>query len=73
MTLKDRFDQGTTNLNYKGQVPSSQSTLPGSTLHFTYSINGEPTGRSLSRPSELDLNGRKPKPYSETGPSDGRY
>lgn len=53
----------------KGKTPQTLSeSLPNSTLHNTYSINGNPARRNSPMPSRLDLNGLKPKAYLDNLP-----
>ena len=47
-----------------GATPSIPD-LKGSTLHNTYSINGDPNMNIKQRPSLLDLNGVTPEKYLE--------
>jgi hypothetical protein len=54
---KSRFGLG-------GKTPSTLAqSLPTSTLHNTYSLNGSPNLANEPRPSRLDLQGQTPKQY----------
>jgi hypothetical protein len=54
-------------LGLKGETQTPRiGSVPGSTLHNTSSINGTPV---ITRtPSELDLNGKLPKKYTDNLP-----
>jgi len=54
-------------LGLKGETQKARTgSVPGSTLHNTSSLNGIPV---IARPpSELDLNGKTPKKYTDNLP-----
>jgi len=53
---------------FNGETPPSAPDLAESTLHKTYSINGNPQMPGLPTPSELDLDGVTPPKYLDTPP-----
>jgi len=53
---------------FDGTTPPSAPDQAESTLHKTYSINGNPTMPDLPTPSELDLNGVTPPKYLDNLP-----
>lgn len=59
-------------LGFKGtKPPNTPGSLPGSTLHFTSSINNIPAIKR--KPSTLDLDGKQPKTYKESAPKGARF
>ena len=53
---------------FNGETPPSAPDQAESTLHKTYSINGNPTMPGLPTPSELDLDGVTPPKYLDNPP-----
>jgi hypothetical protein len=54
---------------FDGQTPPVTNTnTPQSTLHYEYSINGNPNMPGYPTPSQLDLNGVTPPRYSDNLP-----
>ena len=43
------------------------------TVNAAYQQYVDGTPNTLPKPSVLDLDGKAPKPYSSTGPTEGRY
>jgi hypothetical protein len=65
MGLLDKLTQEGSNLSeFDGQTPpNAQLASPQSTLHYSYSINGNPNLTGFPTPSLLDLNGETPEQY----------
>jgi hypothetical protein len=58
-----------TRFGFGGITPNrTPSSLPGSKLHNTYSINGQPDVDINVNPSRLDLDGKTPKRYIDNPP-----
>ena len=57
--------QGSNLSQYDGASPGKYGVSPGnaSTLHYTYSINGNPQVPNQVPPSQLDLDGQTPAQY----------
>ncbi len=54
---------------FDGQTPPpSNIDVQGSTLHYQYSINGNPNMTGFPTPSQLDLNGVTPPKYLDNLP-----
>lgn len=53
---------------FDGQTPPNIATTPQSTLHYEYSINGNPNIPNQPSPSQLDLNGVTPPKYTDNLP-----
>jgi hypothetical protein len=54
---------------FDGQTPPpSNIDVQGSTLHYQYSINGNPNMVGFPTPSQLDLNGVTPPKYLDNLP-----
>jgi hypothetical protein len=70
MGLKDKLEnQGSQLSQFDGQTPPpSNIDVQGSTLHYQYSINGNPNMVGFPTPSQLDLNGVTPPKYSDNLP-----
>lgn len=49
--------------------PPANIDIPGSTLHDTYSINGNPNMPGFPTPSLLDLDGVTPPKYLDNPPN----
>ena len=68
--LKKLQEEGSNLSQYNGEQP--EFTYPGgtpeSTLHNTYSINGNPGLPGVPTPSELDINGVTPPKYTDNLP-----
>jgi hypothetical protein len=62
-------DEGSALSQYNGADPdvTNQDTVT-STLHNTYSINGNPNLTGYPTPSQLDLNGETPTKYLDSLP-----
>ena len=57
-------------LGLKGKTPSlTDGARPGSKLHNTYSINGQPNFARKPSPSNLDLDGNTPGKYLDNPPT----
>jgi hypothetical protein len=71
--LNKLLTNGSTLTQFDGVTPLPPvSSTNLSRLHYTYSINGNPFLRSRPEPSQLDLNGAKPKnAYSNRPPERG--
>lgn len=71
--LNKLLTDGSTLSQFDGVTPLSPiGTTNLSRLHYTYSINGTPFLRSRPEPSQLDLNGTKPKnAYTNRSPERG--
>ena len=55
--------------DFDGQTPPpSNIDVQGSTLHYQYSINGNPNMTGFPTPSQLDLNGVTPPKYLDNLP-----
>jgi hypothetical protein len=55
--------------DFDGQTPPpSNIDVQGSTLHYQYSINGNPNMTGFPTPSQLDLNGVTPPKYLDNPP-----
>ena len=70
MGLKDMLEnQGSQLSEFDGQTPPpSNIDVQGSTLHYQYSINGNPNMVGFPTPSLLDLNGVTPPKYLDNLP-----
>ena len=70
MGLKDMLEnQGSQLSEFDGQTPPpSNIDVQGSTLHYQYSINGNPNMVGFPTPSQLDLNGVTPPKYLDNLP-----
>lgn len=68
MGLKDLLPTST--LGLKGTTPDQiPSAKPTSTLHYQYSINGDPNqAEKVPAPSKLDLDGKTPSKYMDNPP-----
>ena len=56
-------------IDFDGQTPPpSNIDVQGSTLHYQYSINGNPNMTGFPTPSQLDLNGVTPPKYLDNLP-----
>ena len=66
MALKDLLKNSP--LGLKGETPTQiSSAKPTSTIHYQYSINGDPKQvEKEPAPSNLDLNGQTPNKYIDT-------
>jgi hypothetical protein len=65
MSILQNQLKSTLGLKGEAQAPKP-GALPGSTLHNTSSLNGIPV---IARPpSELDLNGKTPRKYTDNLP-----
>ena len=66
MGLKDLLPTST--LGLKGTTPDQiPSAKPTSTLHYQYSINGDPNqAEKVPAPSKLDLDAKTPNKYIDT-------
>jgi len=53
---------------FNGQTPSNVTATSESTLHYEYSLNGNPTLPGQPSPSQLDLDGITPPKYSDNLP-----
>ena len=75
MGLQDKLRlQGSPLSKANGADPAiSKGATDQSKLHYTYSIDGDPTIRRIvPSPSGLDLNGQKPSnSYDNTAPTEG--
>ena len=61
--------QGSNLSQYDGQTPPPANIdVQGSTLHYEYSINGDPNMIGFPQPSLLDLNGITPDKYEDNFP-----
>jgi hypothetical protein len=61
--------QGSQLSEYDGQTPPPANIdVQGSTLHYQYSINGNPNMPGFPTPSQLDLNGVTPPKYLDNPP-----
>lgn len=70
MGLLDRLTtQGSSLTAYDGATPPPANIdVQGSTLHDSYSINGNPNMTGFPTPSLLDLNGVTPPRYLDNPP-----
>jgi hypothetical protein len=70
MGLLDKFTTEGSNLSqFDGQTPPTTNLdTSESTLHYSYSINGNPNLPGFPTPSQLDLNGVTPPKYSDNLP-----
>ena len=70
MGLKDMLtNQGSQLSEFDGQTPPPANIdVQGSTLHYQYSINGNPNMNGFPTPSLLDLNGVTPPRYLDNPP-----
>lgn len=70
MGLKDQLqNQGSQLSEFDGQTPPPLNIdVQGSTLHYQYSINGNPNMTGFPTPSLLDLNGVTPPRYLDNPP-----
>ena len=70
MGLKDMLtNQGSQLSEFDGQTPPPANIdVQGSTLHYQYSINGNPNMTGFPTPSQLDLNGVTPPKYLDNLP-----
>lgn len=60
---------GSTLTDFDGQTPPpSNIDVATSTLHYQYSINGNPNMVGFPTPSQLDLNGVTPPKYLDNLP-----
>ena len=68
MGLKDLLPTST--LGLKGATPAQiPSAKPTSTVHYKYSINGDPKQtEKVPAPSNLDLDGKTPVKYTDNLP-----
>lgn len=68
MGLKDLLPNST--LGLKGATPAQiPSADPKSTIHYQYSINGDPKQNiQVPAPSKLDLDGKTPGKYLDNPP-----
>ncbi len=74
MGLKDKLTQQGSPLSQAngGAIPTPVGATDQSTLHFNYSLNGNPNVANKPIPSSLDLNGQKPSnSYDSTAPTEG--
>lgn len=61
--------QGSQLSQYDGETPPPANIdVQGSTLHYQYSINGNPNMVGFPTPSLLDLNGETPPKYLDNPP-----
>lgn len=70
MGLKNKLTtDGSTLSEFDGtQIPQMPGANNSSTLHYEYSINGQPTMVNKPTPSLLDLNGITPEQYLQNLP-----
>jgi hypothetical protein len=70
MGLLDKLTtEGSALSQYDGATPPTlNQSSPQSTLHDTYSINGNPNMPGFPTPSQLDLNGVTPPKYLDNPP-----
>ena len=70
MGLKDMLtNQGSQLSEFDGQTPPPANIdVQGSTLHYQYSINGNPNMNGFPTPSLLDLDGVTPPRYLDNPP-----
>jgi len=70
MGLLDKLtSEGSALSEFNGATPPpSNIDVQGSTLHDTYSINGNPNMTGFPTPSQLDLNGVTPPKYLDNPP-----
>jgi hypothetical protein len=70
MGLLDTLTQQGSQLSqYDGLTPPPANIdVEGSTLHYQYSINGNPNMTGFPTPSLLDLNGETPPRYLDNPP-----
>jgi hypothetical protein len=70
MGLLDMLSQQGSQLSeFDGQTPpNAQLSSPQSTLHYQYSINGNPNLTGFPTPSLLDLDGVTPPRYLDNPP-----
>jgi len=62
-------NQGSQLSEFDGQTPPPANIdVQGSTLHYQYSINGNPNMNGFPTPSLLDLNGVTPPRYLDNPP-----
>ena len=71
MGLLDKLNtNGSTLSDFDGNTPPQmQSANPQSTVHYQYSINGNPNQAGYPQPSQLDLNGVTPPKYLDNPPT----
>lgn len=61
--------QGSQLSEFDGQTPPPANIdVAGSTLHYQYSINGNPNMMGFPTPSQLDLDGVTPDRYLDNPP-----
>ena len=53
---------------FDGQTPTNVAPTAQSTLHYEYSINGNPNIPGKPSPSQLDLDGVTPPKYTDNLP-----
>jgi hypothetical protein len=70
MGLLNKLTEEGSNLSqFDGTTPPNLDlSNPQSTLHYEYSINGNPNLQGYPTPSELDLNGETPEQYLDNLP-----
>jgi hypothetical protein len=67
--LNQLTQQGSQLSQFDGATPPPANIdVPGSTLHYEYSINGNPNMTGFPSPSLLDLNGVTPPKYLDNPP-----
>jgi len=74
MGLKDKLIQQGSSLSKAngGDIPTPVGATDQSTLHYNYSLDGNPNVVNKPIPSSLDLNGQKPSnSYDQTAPNEG--
>jgi hypothetical protein len=71
MGLLDKLTQEGSNLSeFDGTTPPNLDLAnPQSTLHYEYSINGNPNLTGFPSPSQLDLDGQTPDQYLNNLPN----